>query len=55
MWLWVFAVFPYKRHWAYFFLVMLFGQRSQETAPFHETHGSWAGGAELAYIGMVDE
>lgn len=55
LWLWVFTIFPYKRHWGSFFLVMLFAKHSQEKPPLHETGGSWAGGAELAYIGMADE
>ena len=55
LWLWIFTIFPFKRHWGSFFLWMVFGVTRKEAPPFHESHGTWAGGAELAYIGMHDE
>jgi hypothetical protein len=55
LWLWVFAIFPYKRHWLGFFLAMLFGIHRDPEMPVCEKSGTWGSAESLGYIGMWDE
>ena len=55
LWLWLFAIFPHKKHWFGFILAMLFGIHREPDIPVCEMAGTWGSAESLGYIGMWDE